>query len=405
MTSGRILGILCRAHELTNDEKYLDFARSVFEKFSQPLNKGGMISYIGEEAWIEEVAYPSLPSYKVLNGHIFGLSGLQTYARYTGNKKAKKLVDRAIFAVSNSLSTIDSGFLSYYSENVPVGREKFFAERRGYNTIHVSQLLWLYSLTDNAEFLKYAMRFQAYDIFEPKVTASFSTNLVTHGPERMNLKFGTNYWSSYKFPVEVQFSFDKAKLIEGVMVIGHTPKSTPRDFSLSVYNGSTWEKTTEVFDNSDQRLSINFNQEVPSSAIRLNIATDNGNGAVALDGVGIIIKDNYYPIVNFENYTTSSYILFDSEVLNSFPIKSSGFVVLPAVKEIRGISVRGDVRNDAMVKIYGSNAMDDWHDFNFEFEKKPQGVDYTFSGDRFRFYRMEFSESFAISLSEIGFLY
>ncbi|MDG5499209.1 D-glucuronyl C5-epimerase family protein [Marinobacter sp. BGYM27] len=404
MTSGRILGVLCRAHELTADPKYLKFADNVFSKLNRPIEKGGMISRDGDFSWIEEVAFPSVQSYKVLNGHIFGLSGLQTYARYSGNSDADKLVRQAIGAVKDALPSIDSGFLSYYSESVPPGRERFFAERGGYNTIHVSQMLWLYSQTNSIDFLKYAMRFQAYDIFEPIISSTFSTNAVTHGPERMNMSFGNSYWSSYEFPVEVEFDFGRDYVLDGFVILGHTQQSSPEDFYASIYDGHSWRGVAKGKGNSSQRLRVDFTHGVVASGFKLRVDSDNGNGAVALDGVGMIFKENFGPVINFGNYTSSARRIFDPSENGSILVKTNGFIVLPSRSAVAGISLSGDISNHSLVKIFGSDELDSWDEIDFKSESNLNISRYFFNSKNYKFYKVEFDKDFAHKISGAYFI-
>lgn len=404
MTSGRVLGVLSRAHYVTKDSKYLEFAKRVLNKLSLPMEVGGMTTSDGRGLWIEEVAHSSIESYKVLNGHIFGLSGLLSYANYTSDPAAIAFAERAIEAVTNSLGNIDSGFMSYYSENVPSGRLKFFAERGGYNVIHVSQMLWLYSLTGLGVYLEKAMRFQGYEIFEPKISASFSTNAKTNGPDRMNMTFGNNYWSSYKFPVDIEMDLGREHVLQGFVILGHTPESSPMDYYFEVFNGKAWKGVARSTNNSAQRPVINFTHDVVASSVRLRIFSDNGNRSVALDGVGLLLKDNFEPLIDFANYTSSVRKLFDSDPHTGILIKNSGFIVLPSKKYSTQISVKGDFINPSDITIHGSNDLAAWDGVEYKISVGDGQVDYRFSEQKYKFYKLDFSSTYASRLGEVGLL-
>lgn len=330
MTSGRILGVLVRAHALSGNRKYLKFAERVFKKLAIPREHSGMATYLDDgSVWLEEVAYPGAKSYRILNGHIFALAGLHDYANYTGDGRALALVNAGVRAVRNALDDFDAGFITYYS-GASEGPRRYFAGRGDYNGIHAMQMLWLFEVSSDPEFLRAAMRIQAYESEYPALSVSASTNEKTHGPLEMGLHFGNRYWSSSTFPAVVTATLGREWLIDGVGLMGRTPAATPRDYLVETsLDGDHWTGAARVVANDDPRRVIPFTHTVKARFVRFSIASDNGNKNVALDGVAIVRRDPRHIVPNLCNYSSSLYKLTDSDRSTSIEVRCPGWVVVP----------------------------------------------------------------------------
>ncbi|MCX2889741.1 D-glucuronyl C5-epimerase family protein [Pseudomonas sp. DCB_BI] len=333
MTSGRVLGVLARAHKLSGDKKYLKFAELVLNKLATPVEKGGMATYVANGGvWLEEVAYRGSPSYKVLNGHIFALAGVYDYATYTGNEKARGLLAGGVKAVRQSLDDYDAGFISYYSSANDKGHRSF-AGRSDYNGIHVMQMLWLYEVSKDSAFLAEATKFQSYELDYGTVTATSSTNAQTHGPDKMDLKFGNNYWSSSTFPVSVTIDLQNLTSIRGVGLLGHSVNGSPKDFSVSISTDmKNWQKVAKVVNNKDDRHSIPFTYLVRARYIKFDIISDNGNRNVALDGVAVFKAKPEKYLVDRCNYSVSLRKLSDGDHSTGIPVRCPGWLLIPSAE-------------------------------------------------------------------------
>lgn len=365
MTSGRVLGVLARAHKLNGDIKYLKFADLVLNKLATPVEEGGMSTYVDDGGvWLEEVAYPDSPSYKVLNGHIFALAGVYDYAIYTGNEKAQKLLEGGVKAVRRSLLDYDAGFISYYSSANDKGHRSF-AGRSDYNGIHVMQMLWLYEVSGDSSFLEEAVKFQSYELDYGVVTASSSTNAQTHGPDKMDLKFGNNYWSSSTFPVSVTIDLQKVGFVKGVGLLGHSANGSPKEFSVSVSTDmENWQKVAKVIGNKDERHSIPFTYLVSARYIKFDILSDNGNKNVALDGVAVFKAKPEKYVVDRCNYSVSLKKLSDGDHSTGIPVRCPGWLLIPSVEVSRAdlaIDVRkANTKKDAKLQLEYSNDLVSW---------------------------------------------
>lgn len=409
MTSGRILGLLVRAHALTQDNKYMVIAAKVFKKLSLKRELGGMMTY-GKDgtAWLEEVAYPGSESFKVLNGHIFGLAGVYDYAQYIKSKEANNLLEKGIKAVENNLDSFDSGFLSYYSEKSPVKEDRLFAERGGYNVIHIQQLLWLYEITENADFLQKASSFQFYETNYPDISVSHSTNSETHGPEKMNLTFGTNYWSSYEFPVQIMLDLKQISFLRGIVILGHTLRSSPRDFFIeSSIDHKNWKGLAKEIANRQLRKTILFTYLVEARYLRITVNSDNGNGAVALDGFGLLYEKNKSPVMNFSNYSVGLKKLIDSDKATGVEPRNDGWLLLDGDASYGELKIYGFFNVEEFDRhdfyISGSDDLNSWSKLDGAWLIKSNIVSFDLPQRKYKYYRISFLNKFMSKIDEIEF--
>jgi len=365
MTSGRILGVLARAHSLSNNDKYLQFAELVLNKLARPIEEEGMSSHLKNgEIWLEEVAYEGSSSFKVLNGHIFSLAGVYDYYKYTNSNKAKKIYEGGVKAVKNNLDHYDSGFISYYSEKTHKGH-RYYAGRFDYHTIHVMQLLWLYNVTQDIDFLKKAMKFQAYEMNYGKITVSSSINAKTHGPDKMNLTFGNNYWSAGKFPITIVFDMSNEEILKGVGLLGHTKKSTPRSYLIEKsLDGINYQGIARQNANQDMRFINNFTHDVKARYLKFTVFSDNGNRGLALDGIAVIKKNPQFLVSNFCNYSVSLKKVTDKDLGTAAPIRCNGFYIIPpSMIESNQLLVYAKIKKtnqEVHMNLYESNDLVHW---------------------------------------------
>jgi len=204
----RIAAVLLRADAVKFDPKLHEIALKALHAYDVPIDKGSVVTIDDEVTWIEEMADIKGRSYKVLNGHITGLSGILDFYEITGEKKWKSLYDRGVAAVKRDIPKFDAGFSSYYSLLMP-SRVRPIAPLGNYNSLHVSQLLWMYEKTGDSLFLDYAMRFQAYENNSDVFTASSSIDAVRYGPSEVRAKYGNSYWSVGVFPAWFEIATPK----------------------------------------------------------------------------------------------------------------------------------------------------------------------------------------------------
>lgn len=399
MTNGRVLGVLTRAHYITGNKKYFNFAKKVERKLIAPLKERGMSTYEDDSVWIEEVAWEDGISSKVVNGHIFGLSGMWIYAQYLGEKKLIDYCRKAFFAIEKDLPAIDTGYLSYYSEK-SAKKLRMHAEKGGYHVIHIHQLLWLYSITQKKVFLEYAIKFASYEYFIPEIDATFSTNKASNGPAKMNLSFGNSYWSSYKFPVTITLKFPETIVMDGITLLGHTEASTPRNFYIEAFDGA-WKGLAKQVDNFDQRLHIPFTYDVTASKVRITVNSDNGNRAVALDGLGIHIKQYMAPVVDHKNFTIGFKKIRDGDLSTGLLFKKPGWLIVPNTKKAERIEIfMSDISSVREVLV--SNDLSGWIPYK-NYQCSNNSIE--FIGLYFNFVKMFVDIKNKLKLSEVKYVY
>ena len=144
----RMMLILIRAHELTNDERYLYAAESLLKALYVEVKDGG-VTYKDENGWwYEHFAHPDGDHPRVLNAHLIVLSELDEFIKYTDSESAKFLFHKGLEAAINDLHYYD---LNGYTWLNRVGDPSTF----GYHKIHIEQTKNLYDITGEKKFLEY----------------------------------------------------------------------------------------------------------------------------------------------------------------------------------------------------------------------------------------------------------
>ncbi|MFO7066751.1 D-glucuronyl C5-epimerase family protein, partial [Pseudomonas aeruginosa] len=116
--------------------EYKLIADEAMETYQREIKDGGVVTYEDGVTWIEEAPDHNGRSYKILNGHITGLTGIIDIYEITRNPEWKSLIDKAVAAVKRDISKFDDGFISLYSMDMPTDKRRM-AERGGYNSLHV----------------------------------------------------------------------------------------------------------------------------------------------------------------------------------------------------------------------------------------------------------------------------
>ena len=113
-SQSRAISILLRAHQQTQNFKYLETAKKALISFSFPVSEGGVVSNTKWGPFFEE--YPAEVPVLVLNGHIFSLFGLfDFYRAFQEDKECGELVKNGFKTLISSLSDFDMGYWSRYN--------------------------------------------------------------------------------------------------------------------------------------------------------------------------------------------------------------------------------------------------------------------------------------------------
>lgn len=292
MAQGMGLSVLIEAHALTGENKYLEAAEKAYRSFLVDMEEGGVRTSVGKHSYVyEEVADENAPSSKILNGFIFALAGLYDYWQYTSRGDVRRTFDQGVNGLQLLLSEYDAEIISLYDLHF-----RRLSRRGAYNLVHVDQLLWLYGVTNDPQFLHYVLKFYSYERFVPYTVASKgSTDPEGHGPE--NLYLEGKYWSHNEFPTWVELDLGKVQTISQFTFFGYTEESTPRDYDICFLHSRMGLQKCISVENNTIRIRTHLIPDLDARYIKLEIFSDNGNKNVALVGFGIeTIESSDWPV-------------------------------------------------------------------------------------------------------------
>lgn len=157
LTQGRVLSVLARAYELSNEKQHLVLARNAMKPFEILVKEGGIQAPFpnGDIAFEE---YPRSKPNIVLNGFITALVGLHDLAEIGKDRNAADLFAKGVYSLERNLQRYDLGFWTTYDLAQPfrtVASEK-------YHLYHIVQLWGLYELTGSETFKIYSLKWQSY---------------------------------------------------------------------------------------------------------------------------------------------------------------------------------------------------------------------------------------------------
>lgn len=158
LSQGQGISCLLRAHQLTNEERYLDAAEKALGSFLVGMEKGGVV-YRDEEGylWLEE-AIVSPPTH-ILNGFLWAIWGFYDYYIYSKEPKAKDLFDQGVKTLVHYLHSYDTGFWSLYEHG---GKKMMVLASPFYHNLHIVQLRIMGMLTGQEIFITYSDKWKAY---------------------------------------------------------------------------------------------------------------------------------------------------------------------------------------------------------------------------------------------------
>lgn len=157
MANGQTLEVLCIAHKLTNDMKYLTNAKNILKSFFVEVTNGGVTYKDSINSWwYEEYVSDNknMKESRVLNGMLFTLIGIYKYYKYTNDNDAKILFDNGIRNVVDNLHKYDDNGYSYY--------DLLHNPAHKYHQIHINLLNELYEITRQNVFKKFSDKWSNY---------------------------------------------------------------------------------------------------------------------------------------------------------------------------------------------------------------------------------------------------
>lgn len=242
-SQGILLNACLEAYRLTKEEKYAILIEKALKGFMVPIENGGFMRYWDKyELWFEE--YSTERPSRVINGTMYGLVGVYNVYKALDSELAGKIFESGVNTIKNHLHEYDAKYTSRYS----LADWKDEVSLEHYHEGHVIQLLWLYKVTSEPIFKKYAKIFlendrntfmvnSGFEIIQPKIlniTASHTIDILNHGTKNLTDEIWAygNFWSSNK-TVEVEIDFgDKKQNISALTLYHVNAKSKQVNFKL-----------------------------------------------------------------------------------------------------------------------------------------------------------------------------
>ncbi|MDF2737483.1 MAG: D-glucuronyl C5-epimerase [Nitrososphaeraceae archaeon] len=158
MANGQALQVLIKAHEITQDLRYLIAAKSLLNAFFIEVKHGG-ITYkdSSNDWWYEEYASSgkNVKTSRVLNGMLFTVLAIYDYYKYTNDPDAKLLFDKGVNSIKKELSKYNNNGYSYYD---------LLGNLAGkYHQTHVILTKKLYEITGEPLFNEYSEFWKKYN--------------------------------------------------------------------------------------------------------------------------------------------------------------------------------------------------------------------------------------------------
>lgn len=365
----RIAGVLYRAYAVSKKSEYKLVADDAMETYHREIKDGGVVTFDKGVTWIEEAPEPSGRSYKILNGHITGLTGIVDIYDITRNPTWKDLIDKSVAAVKRDISKFDDGFISLYSLDMPTEKRRM-AERGGYNSLHVEQMLWMYETFNDPDFLKWAMHFQSYEANSDVYSASYSVNSKTNGPERTKALMGGSAWTTNEFPATFTIEPKKASIYKGVAIDSLDHARRPYDFTIKAMSGGKVVAKKRIQDNDKVWSDILFDKPVKADKIEIDIT--NGHRIVAIASIMPIKKDfelspivnqcNYrpIPISGTREYSYTFYGALNDDPDTAMPVHCAGWIILPSDGKKKELIASTKSHAGAALSVSESNDLKSW---------------------------------------------
>ena len=149
MTSGRAIEAFTAAYRLYHKQEYLDIANLLLRGYYQPIQSGGFTYKEAAGWWYEEFADSNLKTPRVLDGHIFALTGVYKFWELTKNDSAWFVFNQGILGLKAHLPSYNIGNgWSYYDAFHTISDKK-------YHMLLTGQMKQLWEMTRDPFFYDY----------------------------------------------------------------------------------------------------------------------------------------------------------------------------------------------------------------------------------------------------------
>lgn len=363
----RIAGVLYRAYAIKPDDSYKTSAEQAMNTYLHSIKEGGVVTVEDGVTWIEEAPDPGGRSYKILNGHITGLSAVADIFNITNDPRWKDLIYKGEKAVARDIAKFDGGFVSYYSLDWPNPTRRM-AERGGYNSLHVEQLLWMYSYYKDPKYLKWASHFQSYEMNTDKYESSYSVNAKTNGPDRAKaLGYGAA-WTTNEFPTTFTITPSKPTRFSGVAFDALDHARRPIDFNVKAFKNGKKVAEKDIVANDKLWFDAEFKYPVVADSIEIEFTK--GDRITALTSIMPIRKEiELTPLPNQCNYRRDSSKInvwytynnaTDGDPETNMSVRCDGWIFMPMDKKKPYLRARARGDEGANFTIRESSDMKTW---------------------------------------------
>ncbi len=152
MTSGRAIEVFTNAFSLDGDSNHLKQCARLVRGYALPVEEGGFTYKNQEGWWYEEIADTGMQTPRILDGHIFALTGLHKYYLITGDSLTKEYFDLGIKSLKAALPRYDRGDgYVYYDALGKLADEN-------YHPLLVNQMQELWQITGDPVFETYYLK-------------------------------------------------------------------------------------------------------------------------------------------------------------------------------------------------------------------------------------------------------
>lgn len=158
MAQGLAIQALVKAHKISKEKKFLDYAKLLLDSFYVDVKDGGITLKNNEGWWYEEFASKNAKMSKVLNGMMFALLGIYDYYNYTNDEKAKFLFEKGCSGLIKELPKFDYDGFSFY--------DLLGNPAHKYHQIHIELLEKLYNITKEKIFKEYSDKWKKTSYYQ-----------------------------------------------------------------------------------------------------------------------------------------------------------------------------------------------------------------------------------------------
>mgnify|MGYP000158869816 FL=1 len=312
MGQGQALSVLVAAHYLTGNEDYAQVAFDALSAFLYPLEEKGLTADLDGDTWYEEYGSVEMPNH-ILNGFLFALSGVYDVKRNYNDSISSHVLNVGINSLVNNIHKFDWHFTSRYSFGPLFQLASTIKGPDAYHELHIFQLAWLYYISGEERIKEYAGKFLAQDMAGIKtmrpfyeqskkihdISASSTINSTDFGVDRVFDGYWTirNYWSSYRFPVDLALSLNEdvktVGKLDKVVLTSISKQDFPSSFSLievtengaekilkeniSIENTPTFEYSHEVGGYDSYTVTFDVSLPITENTLIIRIfGTDDG---------------------------------------------------------------------------------------------------------------------------------